>query len=63
MSFALIWQALELMDSETTTSVQVNEHLAERDAFVSNVMHILRHADGYLNADTTVLKIFDLHHL
>ena len=57
VSFALIWQALELMDSETTTSVQVNEHLAERDAFVSNVMHILRRVmDTFPNADTDSLR-------
>ena len=52
VSFFLIWQALELMDSETTTATRVNEHLAERDAFVSNIMHILRRStDMYPDSD------------
>lgn len=52
VSLSLIWHALELMDSETTTSALVNEHLSERDAFVANVVHILRNSsDMYSNPD------------
>lgn len=52
VSLSLIWHALELMDSETTTSALVNEHVTERDAFVTNVVHILRRSpDMYSNPD------------
>lgn len=55
VSFALIWQGLELMDSDSATSVEVNEHLTERDAFLSNVMHILRRAEDSI-ADSDDLR-------
>lgn len=53
ISFSLIWQALELMDGETTTTAQVNDHIRERNEFLSDVMNILRRAsDMFEDGDT-----------
>lgn len=49
VSFMLIWRALELMDNESTTVEQVNEHITERDTFVAHILHILRRTRDLFN--------------
>jgi len=50
-SFMLIWRALELMENDETTAEQVKEHIAERDAFVSHILHILRRSQDLFAAN------------